>query len=374
MKVEFFKHNISQKEISLVTKTLKSTFLSTGPQTSEFEKKFSKFLNVKNTIGVSSWTMGSLISLKCLGIKEKDEIITTPLTFVATSNTIIQSGAKPIFVDVEAKTGNINAKLIESKITKKTKAIFIVHLYGQMCDIKKIRKIADKYGLYLIEDCAHCIEGERDKIKPGQISDLAIFSFYATKNITSGEGGAIVCRNDSLAKKIRIFRYHGIQRYSSNKNDFQHWDLEEIGFKCNMNDIQASMLIPQIDSINKNLKRREKVFSNYAKGLKNITGVKFFERLPTTKHARHIFTITVDKEIRDRLVKFMQSNGIGVTINYRIVTDLNYYKKRFKSSDFPIAKKIGDSTLTLPFYPSLKNKEQNYVIETLKKGIKNFSC
>ena len=141
-----------------------------------------------------------------------------------------------------------------------------------------------------------------------------------------------------------------------------------------MSDIQASLLIPQIKYINKNLIKREKVFINYANELKKISGVKFFNKLPLTKHARHICTIIVDKKIRDSLVKYMQDNGVGVTVNYRIVTDLDFYRKKFKSSNYPIAKKIGDSTLTLPFYPSLKSKEQQYVIKTLKKGIENFSC
>jgi len=210
MKVEFYKHNLGNKGLMELKKVFNSIFLSTGPKTAEFEKKLAKYLGVKYVVGTSSGTAALHLALLALDIKPGDEVITTPLSFVATSNAILYVGARPVFVDVEKDTGNIDASLIEKAITKKTKAITPVHLYGHMCDMKKISKIAKKHKLKIIEDAAHCLEGKRDGIRPGQLSDIVMFSFYATKNITSGEGGAIATNNKKLAQKIRVLGYHGI--------------------------------------------------------------------------------------------------------------------------------------------------------------------
>jgi len=189
MKIEFYKHVINGEDIRRVNKVLRSLFLTTGEAVANFEGRMQEYLGIKNVVGVTSCTAALHLSLLAWGIGEGDEVITTPMSFCATSNVIIHAGAKPVFVDVEEKTGNINSELIEPGITKKTKAIIPVHLYGQMCDMRKIRQIADRYGLAVIEDAAHCIEGIRDGIRVGQCGDAACFSFYATKNITSGEGG-----------------------------------------------------------------------------------------------------------------------------------------------------------------------------------------
>ena len=220
----------------------------------DVEEKFAEYLSTNFCVGVSSWTSGNFITLKALGIGFGDEIITTPMSFIATSNTIIQSGAIPVFVDVEEETGNINVEKIESAITEKTKAIIPVHLYGQMCDMKAINEIARKYNLFVIEDAAHCIEGQRDGIGPGQLSDAAVFSFYATKNITSGEGGAIVTNNRDLYEKLIKYRLHGMSKSASERHtaaNYQHWDMELLGYKCNMYDLQASLLEPQLKNIEK---------------------------------------------------------------------------------------------------------------------------
>lgn len=188
-KIEFYKHSISQKDIDNTVKVLRSLFLTTGETVKEFEEKFSQYLGCKYTVGVTSCTAALHLSLLAYGVGSGDEVITTPMTFIATANSIIHAGATPVFVDVEPETGNIDANLIEGAITSRTKAILPVHLYGQMCDMKRIREIADKYHLLVIEDAAHAIETSREGVRPGELGDAACFSFYATKNITSGEGG-----------------------------------------------------------------------------------------------------------------------------------------------------------------------------------------
>lgn len=371
MKVEFYKHNIDLEEKELVRDTLNSVFLTTGPKTKEFEESFSNYFDVKHGVGVSSWTMGNLITLKALDIGEGDEVITSPMTFIATANTIIQSGATPVFVDVEDNTGNIDASKIELAITEKTKAIIPVHLYGQMCDMKMIKSIADKHNLFIIEDAAHCIEGERDGIKPGQLSTAAIFSFYATKNITCGEGGAIITNDTELYENLLKYRIHGMSKSAADRytNTYQHWDMELLGYKCNMNDIQASMLLPQLKKMDSLRDRRETICNVYEEEFKRIKGIEFPKKLKNSIHARHLFTIWVDPKSRDDCMHKIQQSNIGVAVNFRAIHLLDYFKKTFdfKPGMFPNAELIGNSTITIPMYVKLSDHEQGYVIQKVKE-------
>jgi dTDP-4-amino-4,6-dideoxygalactose transaminase len=373
MKVDFFKHNLGKDEKDCLNKVVDSTFITTGPVTKRFEDNFADYLGAQYCVGVSSWTSGNLITLKALGIGLGDEVITTPMSFIATSNTIIHSGAKPVFVDVEPETGNIDANKIESAITENTKAIIPVHLYGQMCDMKAIKKIANKYGLIIIEDAAHCIEGERDGIRPGQLSTAAVFSFYATKNITSGEGGAITTNDEKLYNNLLKYRLHGMskgaaERYAGN---YQHWDMELLGYKCNMNDFQASLLEPQLKKIETYLQDRNNICRQYENALFYLNNVNYPKVLKNTKHARHLFTAWVKPSKRDEIIYKLQKEDIGVTVNYRAIHLLSYYKNIYKFSEnsFPVAEKIGNSTITLPMYPKMTESEVKYVIHTLKNVV-----
>jgi len=211
-RIEFFRHNIDKKDIARANKVLKSVFLTTGETVEEFEHAFSDYVGLPNTIGLTSCTAALHLSLIALGIGPGDEVITTPMSFCATANAILHAGAKPVFVDVEQDTGNLNAELIESAITRNTRAIMPVHLYGHMCDMVKIRNIARRYHLHIIEDAAHAIEAERDGFQVGKFADTACFSFYATKNISSGEGGAVSTRVKNTAEVLRKLRLHGIDK------------------------------------------------------------------------------------------------------------------------------------------------------------------
>ena len=231
------------------------------------KKNFAEYLNSQYVIGVTSCTAAIHLCLLAWGIEEGDEVITSPMSFCATANAVLHAGATPVFVDAEEATGNINAELIESKVSKRTRAIIPVHLYGQMCDMRKIRKIADKYNLVIIEDAAHCIEGERDGVKPGQIGDAACFSFYATKNITSGEGGAIAVNNADKAELLRLLRLHGIDKSAADRytKRYQHWDMPVLGWKYNMDNIQAALLIGQLQRVDSLWEKRESIYKKYQK-------------------------------------------------------------------------------------------------------------
>lgn len=365
-KVEFFKHNIEEEDINRVVDVLHSIFLTNAGVTKEFEQKFSDYLGIKHTIAVNSCTAALHLSLLALGIGEGDEVITTPMSFVATSNSILHAGAKPVFVDIEEDTGNIDANLIEAAITPKTKAIMPVHLFGLMCDMKKIKEIADKHGLKIIEDCAHCIEGERDGIRPGELSDTTCFSFYATKNITSGEGGAISCNNDVLADKLYKLRLHGINKDAASRytGAYKHWDMEVLGWKYNISDIQSALLIGQLEKINERLANRERLAQLYETALvdSSITYIKMPEK---AKSARHLFVIKVDN--RDEALSYLQQNGIGVAVNYLPIHLNSFYINElcFVPGMYPVAEKFGAQCLSLPLYPKLQDAEVEYVIEKL---------
>jgi dTDP-4-amino-4,6-dideoxygalactose transaminase len=371
MKIEFYKHNIDQRDIDNVVGVLNSLFLTTGKAVSDFEAKFSQYLNCGYTVGVTSCTAALHLALLAYGIGVGDEVITTPMTFIATANSIIYTGAMPVFVDVEPETGNINADLIESAITARTKAILPVHLYGQMCDMRKIRKIADKHGLIVIEDAAHAIEAMRDDVRPGGTGDAACFSFYATKNITSGEGGAISTNNKGIAEKLEKLRLHGMSKGAADRysKKYEHWDMEILGWKYNMDNIQAALLLDQLDRIEQNWERREFICRMYEDAFKNNPHLSLLKVVPGSKSARHMFTILVPPERRDDILWKLQEKGIGVAVHFRAIHLLSYYRQTFgyKKGAFLVAENIGDSTITIPMYPKLTDREIQYVIQTVKE-------
>lgn len=373
MKVEFLKHNIEKEDIERAISVLHSIFLTTGDVVVEFEGDFSSYLGMRHTVGVTSCTAALHLSLLAYSIGPGDEVITTPMSFCATANSIIHVGARPVFVDVEEETGNINVELIERAITEKTKAIIPVHLYGQMCDMKGIRKIADRYKLKVIEDAAHAIEAERDGVRVGHLSDAACFSFYATKNITSGEGGAICTNSQERADLFKMMRLHGIDKSAIDRytKRYQHWDMPVLGWKYNMDNIQASLLIGQLRRIDELWWKRDNLWRLYEEEFHNVKGVRILKTVPHSRHARHMFTILVEPDNRDSILWFLQERGIGVAVNYRPIHLLKYYRKTFgyKEGDFPVAEDIGRRTISLPLYPKLKDEEVLYVIEAVKEVV-----
>jgi len=370
-KIEFFRHTINESDIERTNGILRSIFLTTGKEVETFEQKFSHYISRKYTIGITSCTAALHLSLIALGIGPGDEVITTPMSFCATANAILHAGARPVFVDVEEETGNMNAELIEAAITEKTKAIMPVHLYGQMCDMKSIKRIAEKYHLKSVEDAAHALEASRAGVRVGHMSDTACFSFYATKNITSGEGGAISTNKESLANKLRMLRLHGIDRGAADRytKRYEHWDMQVLGWKYNMDNIQASLLIGQLERIEKLWKRRDELWSLYEKELKTVKGIRLLKTLKSVKHARHLFTVLVHPDKRDALLWRLQDRGIGVAVNYRPIHLLKYYRHTFGylEGNFPVAEAIGKSTISLPLYPSLKKADVKYVVKVLKE-------
>ena len=375
MKADFYKHNLNLKCSKNITRVLKSNFLSTGNECKQTEKQLQNFFDIKYALLTNSWTNGAIAVLMALNLKKGDEVIIPSMTFIATANVIELLGAVPRFVDVDKKTLLIDLNKVSKAINAKTKAIIPVHLYGNMVDVKKLNNLVKKSNkkIYIIEDSAHCFEGKFNNYLSGKWSDCAIFSFYATKNITCGEGGAIVTNNKNLYNKVSEIRLHGMTKSAIDRfNDkrFQVWNMNRLGIKANMPDLLASLLPSQIKEVYKNHKLRKKAFEYYDRLLmrSNILKPKINDECLS---AYHLYTIHINPKIRNKVLNYLKENNIGATINYPSVPKLNYYKKKysFKDKSFPVSTFWGNGTISLPFYAKIKKNTQDFVIKKLLEAL-----
>jgi len=369
MKVEFYRHQLDDSVFESVKDVFGSVFLTTGPVTGRFEESLAAYLGAEYAVGLTSCTAGLFLCLTGWDIGPGDEVLVPAMTFVATANAALHCGAKPVFVDVDDATGLMDLDDAERKVTPRTKAVIPVHLYGQMIDMKRARAFANRHGLKLLEDAAHCMEGSRDGIRPGQLGDAASFSFYATKNITCGEGGAITTNDAALADRVRILRLHGLDRDAAKRYvNFRHYDMIELGYKYNMNDIQAAMLMPQLDTIADMHGARLRLFKDYTDAISKA-GIPV--TLPTVEpgvdHACHLFVVRTEREKRESLLSHLQSQGVGVAVNYRAVHLNSYYRETLGTAPgmCPRAEAMGEEVLSLPFYPGLSREAVDYVVSAI---------
>ncbi len=371
MKVEFYRHQLGERHADEVRNVLDSVFLTTGPVTGRFERSFAEWLGVDHAVGLTSCTAGLFLCLAAKGIGPGDEVIVPAMTFVATANAVLHTGATPVFADVEPDTGFLDLDDAQEKITQKTRAIIPVHLYGGMVDMKRFRAFADEHGLFLLEDAAHCVEGERDGIRPGQAGDAAVFSFYATKNMTCGEGGAVVTNDGDLADSLRVLRLHGLDKDASKRyQHFRHYDMIELGYKFNMNDIQAALLLPQLETVEQARVERDRLHARYLGELdKAGVPVTPVPAPPDVKHAHHLFVIRAAARDRDRLLAHLQEHEIGVAVNYRAVHLNSWYRDNLGAHDgqCPVAERMGGEVVSLPFYPGLRDEQIGHVVSALER-------
>ena len=371
-----------KEEIDEVLDTLRSGWWGTGPKTHEFERRFGKYAHAKYALALNSATAGLHLALDVLGVGPGDEVITSPLTFVATANVIVHRGAVPVFADVDPITWNIDPGEVERKISKRTKAIMPVHLHGRPCDMTSLMKLARKYKLKVIEDAAHATESWWNKKKIGSIANITVFSFYATKNLATGEGGMLTTNSKQLAEEARIKSLHGIskdawKRYSS--AGFTPYEAIYPGYKYNMPDIIASLGLAQLSRLEANLKIRKKYWKLLNQGLKDIEGIILPpDEQTNTVHARHLYAIVIDVNklqiSRNAFIDALKAEGIGAGVHFDPVHLHKYYRERFgfKKGDYPNAEKIGLNTLSLPFYPHMTEKDVRDVIGAVGKIAKKF--
>ncbi len=372
--VPFYLHSIEQEDIARAVEVLRSPFITTGSVTAEFESALARFLGVGHAVGLTNCTSALFLALKALGIGPGDEVITTPLSFVATANAILHTGAKPVFVDVDAGNGLLDAGRIEEAVTPRTKAILPVHLYGQMADMRRISEAADRHGLQVVEDAAHALEAARDGVRPGQLGTAACFSFYATKNITCGEGGAVAVRDGALSAKLKVARLHGLsssaeRRYSGGR--YEHYDMEVLGYKCNMSDIQAALLLHQLEVVEARRARRAQIGKRYREAFSALDGVALIETPPNSTNACHLFTILVEPSRRDLVLRRIEARGVGVSVHYRPIHLMKYYRETFgfRPGMYPEAERIGAAAITLPLYPRLREEQISHVVESVRAAL-----
>ncbi|MEA2062369.1 MAG: DegT/DnrJ/EryC1/StrS family aminotransferase [Gemmatimonadota bacterium] len=371
-KIEFFKHNIGRREIRDVNRVLRGLFLTTGRQVELFEGALARYLGMEYAVGVTSCTAALQLSLTALGVGPDDEVITTPMSFIATAMAILQAGAKPVFVDVEPGTGNLDAGLIKSALTPRTRAVLPVHLYGQLCDMRRIREAADRYGLVVVEDAAHALEADRDGIAVGHLGDAACFSFYPTKSITCGEGGAVAVATEELALKLKAMRHHGMSRTAAERyqKDDPTYEVTMMGWKYNMDNIQAALLTGQLERVEKFLDQRQRLAALYRNSLEGVPGIELLAELPESRHSYHLFCILVPARKRMEFVAWMNSRGIGVSITYPPIHMHRFFRERFgfRQGMFPVAEDLGSRVVTLPIYPKLKMSEARHVVRNVKQA------
>ncbi|MCC6644740.1 MAG: DegT/DnrJ/EryC1/StrS family aminotransferase [Polyangiaceae bacterium] len=370
-RVEFYRHDLGELELASLRETLSTPFLTLGPRVASFEQRLAAELGAPHVVGVSSCTVGLQLALTALGVSAGDEVVTTPMTFLSTPNAALYVGATPVFADVDARTGLIDPDDVARKITPRTRAILAVHLYGQMADVRALRALADRHGLALVEDAAHGFECERDGARPGSIGDAAVFSFYATKTITSGDGGAIAVRDDGVAARLRRLRNHGVNKDAVSRygGTFSHFDMVELGVKGAMTDVEAALLLPQLERARARRDARHALADRYVAALRDVPGVETMERVGTSTH--HLFPVLVPSARREEVLLRLSSAGVGCAVNYRAVHTHTYYRERFGLPDeaLPRALLIGQRTISLPLWPGLPDEDVDHVVACLRQAL-----
>ena len=355
---------IADEEIEEVVKVLKSGFIAQGPKVAEFEKKFAEYIGVKHAVATSSGTTALHTALLAAGIKAGDEVITTPFTFAATSNSALYVGAKPVFVDIDPETYNIDPKKLEEAVTDKTRAIIPVHLYGQPADMDPICKIAEEHDLVVIEDAAQAHGAIYNDKKAGSIGDAGCFSFYPTKNMTTSEGGMITTDNDEIAETARIIRAHG---------ESERYTHVVLGYNFRMTDIAAAIGLVQLKKLDKFNAKRSENAAYLTEHIEKIDGIKAPYAPENVKHVFHQYTIRVDKAKRDELIKFLNEEGVGTGIHYpKPIYTQKLYKDLGIEASCPEAEKAASEVISIPVHPSIGLKDLEKIVSVLEEASKTI--
>ncbi|MEM7815640.1 MAG: DegT/DnrJ/EryC1/StrS family aminotransferase [Candidatus Aenigmatarchaeota archaeon] len=364
MLIPISKPIIGEEEIRAVTEVLKSGNLVQGKKVEQFERDFSKYIGTNFSVAVSSGTSALQIGLQSLGIGKGDEVITTPFTFAATSNAVLHCGANPVFVDIERETYNIDPEKIPEKVSDKTKALICVHLYGQPCDMDSLKGICKEKGLFLVEDAAQAVGAEYKGKKVGGFGDLGAFSFYATKNITTGEGGMITTGSKEIAEKASIIRNQG------QTSQYRH---EIISYNFRMTDIQAAIGIEQLKKIEELNRKRIDNARFLTDSLSSVEGIEVPFVSKNVKHVFHQYTIRVLNGKRDYLLEYLNKNGIGARVYYPEPVYLQpaYIKMGFRKGLCPEAERASREVVSLPVHPALTEKELEEVVKGVKEVLKS---
>jgi dTDP-4-amino-4,6-dideoxygalactose transaminase len=377
--VPFAPPAIGPEEIAAVVATLESGWLSTGPRVAEFEAAFASYTGARFAIAVNSCTAALHLSLLAAEVGQGDEVVTTPLTFCATANAVIHTGARPVFADIDTLTGNLDPVAARAAVTPRTKAILPVDYAGRPADMHGFRTLARRNDLALIEDAAHCVEGVAGGVKIGALADFTCFSFYATKNLTTGEGGMVTTNDERAAAFVRTASLHGLSRGAWTRyapGGAPQYDVLMAGFKYNMMDLQAALGLHQLARISEMHARRAAIWERYNSGL---AGLPLQLPLPVPVgdvHARHLYTVVVNESdagvTRDLLQQRLRDRGVATSVHFRALHLHPYYQDRFglRRGMFPAAEAISDTTLSLPLSAGMPESAVDRVIEAIYEALR----
>ncbi|MCG5102598.1 UDP-4-amino-4,6-dideoxy-N-acetyl-beta-L-altrosamine transaminase [Oceanobacillus alkalisoli] len=375
--IPYGRQSIDEKDIQAVVEVLKSDYLTTGPAVQRFEEKVAEYVGSEYAVSFSNGTAALHGAVFAAGIGEGDEVITTPMTFVASANCVLYQGAEPVFADIDPKTYNINTDEIRDKITDKTKAIIPVDFTGQPVDLDEIMEIAKENNLYVIEDAAHAIGATYKDRKVGSIADMTMFSFHPVKHITTGEGGIITTNNRKLYEKLLQFRTHGITRDISSLSENHgpwYYEMQFLGYNYRMTDIQAALGASQIDNLDKFIEKRKEIVQKYNKEFSHLKEIITPYQSPERNSSWHLYIIQLKSELlsinRKGFFEKLRQANIGVNVHYIPVHLQPYYKELgFKTGDCPVAENLYEHIITLPLYQDMTDEDVQYVINIVKKLI-----
>lgn len=370
--------DIQQPEIDEVVDSLLSGWLGTGPKVARFEADFAVYKGVEpeQVAALNSCTAALHVSMLAAGVGPGDEVITTAMTFCATVNAIIHSGATPVLADVDIGTVNIDPGAIESKITPNTKAIIPVHFAGRPCDMDAIMSIARKHDLIVIEDCAHAIETRWHGQPVGTFGDFGCFSFYVTKNVATGEGGMVIAKAKKDIARIKVLSLHGMTKDAWHRfgdEGYRHYHVVEAGFKYNMMDIQAAIGIHQLQRIHKSWLRRKSIWNRYQESFSRLPVFLPQDPVEGILHAYHLYTIMIDttrcRYSRDEVISELGNLNIGLGVHYLCIADHPFYQDRYgwRPEDYPVSNRIGRHTISLPLSPRLSDSDVSRIMQSVHK-------
>ncbi len=371
---------IHQTEIDDVVGVLESGWLGTGPKVTEFENRFAEYKRAEHAVAVNSCTAALHLGLLAGGIGPGDEVITTAMTFCATVNTIIHTGATPVLADIDPISLNIDPRAIEVAVTERTRAIMPVHFAGRPCDMDAICAIAERHGLIVIEDCAHAVETEYKNKPAGTIGDFGCFSFYVTKNVVTGEGGMVLTTDAERAARVRMLSLHGMSRDAWKRfggEGFKHYEVVDAGYKYNMMDLQAVIGIQQLKRVEMNWLRRGEVWCQYDEYFRDLPLTLPAEVEPWARHARHLYTILVDETCagisRNAFLEFLASRKIGAGVHYMSIPEHKFYQSRFgwRPEDYPNSMKAGRETVSLPLSAAVSDADVEDVVDAVKGAVES---
>lgn len=371
MKVPLFRPNLGKEELRNLAEIFKTGWVGIGPCTKELEERFAAYIGTPYAVGVTSGTAALHIALQALGVGRGDEVIVPAITVVSTPYAVLYNGAKVVFADVEADSLCLDPEDFKRKITRRTRAVIPVHLGGHACDMDRIMKIARRHKLFVVEDCANALGATYKGKMLGSIGDIGCFSFESKKNMTTGDGGMLTTKKKQWADTLKALRWYGSsadtwKRFAGNTKYSWRYDVSELGWKYNMNDVMAAIGLAQFKKLPSALRAKDKLRARYTKALVGIPWLEVAHDAPYTKSGWWLYVVRIKNNLRDQFITYMNEHGVTTSVHFPPVYQHSYFKKNRIKADCPVADYVGEEIVSLPLFGTMSDKEFNYVIKTIR--------